>query len=141
MQTRINGVDGDAPQAGLRANLDYAELQKDIQVAQYEKAIQSAFREVADALAGQATLDEQLAARTALVEASSNSLMLSQARFDRGLDSYLGLLDAQRSHYTAEQGLISTRLARLGNLITLYKALGGGVSAESAPAADTPPVE
>lgn len=123
------------------ANLRVSKVQREIAVAQYEKAIQSAFREVADALAGQATLDEQLTARTALVEASSNSLMLSQTRFDRGLDSYLGLLDAQRSHYTAEQGLISTRLARLGNLITLYKALGGGVSAESAPAADTPPVE
>lgn len=109
-----------------RANLDVAKVQRDIDVANYEKAIQTAFREVSDALAERNTLGRQLQAQQALVDASADSYRLSQARFERGVDSYLGALDAQRTLYSAEQTLISTRLSRFTNLVTFYKALGGG---------------
>ncbi|NYF20071.1 multidrug efflux system outer membrane protein [Xanthomonas sp. JAI131] len=109
-----------------RANLDVAKVQRDIDVANYEKAIQTAFREVSDALAERNTLGRQLQAQQALVDASADSYRLSQARFERGVDSYLGALDAQRTLYGAEQTLISTRLSRFTNLVTFYKALGGG---------------
>ncbi len=110
----------------LQASLDVAEIQRDINVAQYEKAIQSAFREVADALAERATLAEQLDARRKLVEATKKSFELSDARYQGGVDSYLNLLDAQRSLYGAELELIAARLADATNRVALYKALGGG---------------
>ena len=113
----------------LDANLKGAEVGRDIQVAQYEKAIQSAFREVADALAVRSEVGNRLDAQASLVQASSQSLQLSQARFDKGVDSYLEVLDSQRSLYVAQQALIGTRLDRLANSVTLYKALGGGWSA------------
>jgi multidrug efflux system outer membrane protein len=109
-----------------QANLDSAKAAQGIALAQYEKAIQTAFREVADALAQRSAVGEQLEAQTALVQASGEAFQLSQARFDRGVDSYLDVLDAQRSWYSARQTLISTRLSRLTNGVTLYKALGGG---------------
>jgi multidrug efflux system outer membrane protein len=108
------------------ASLSLAKVQKNILVVQYEQAIQSGFREVADALAGRATLDSQLAADTVLVQASSESFRLSNMRFTGGVDNYLGVLDSQRLLYTAQQSLVSIKLARLQNLVTLYKALGGG---------------
>ena len=108
------------------ASLDLAKVQKNILVVQYEQAIQSGFREVADALAGRATLDSQLAADAALVQASSESFRLANMRFTGGVDNYLGVLDSQRLLYTAQQSLVSVKLARLQNLVTLYKALGGG---------------
>lgn len=110
----------------LKASLEVAEVQRDIHVAQYEKAIQSAFREVADALAERATLAEQLDARRRLVEATQSGFRLSEARYKGGVDSYLGLLDAQRTLYTAELDLIGVRLADAANRVTLYKVLGGG---------------
>ena len=110
----------------LQASLDVAEIQRDINVAQYEKAIQSAFREVADALAERATLAEQLDARRKLVEATKQSFALSDARYKGGVDSYFNLLDAQRSLYGAELELIATRLSDATNRVALYKALGGG---------------
>lgn len=110
----------------LKANLDVAEVQRDINVAQYEKAIQRAFREVADALADRATLAEQLDARRKLVEATESGFRLSDARYKGGVDSFLGLLDAQRSLYLAEQELIIVRLTDAVNRVTLYKVLGGG---------------
>ncbi|WP_276206035.1 MULTISPECIES: AdeC/AdeK/OprM family multidrug efflux complex outer membrane factor [Thauera] len=110
----------------LQASLDVAEIQRDITIAQYEKAIQSAFREVADALADRATLAEQLDARRKLVEATQKSFELSEARYKGGVDSYLNLLDAQRSLYAAELELISVRLSDATNRVALYKALGGG---------------
>ena len=110
----------------LRANLDRAKIERNIQVAQYEKTIQSAFREVADALADRATLAEQLDARSELVNAANESYRLSEARYRGGLDSHLVLLDAQRSQYAAEQELIATRLAEANNRVMLYKVLGGG---------------
>jgi len=110
----------------LRAGLDLAEVQKRIEVARYEQSIQAGFREVADALAGRGTLDEQIHAQRQLVDASQRAYTLSDQRFQQGVDSYLNVLDSQRSLYTAQQALINTRLARLSNLINLYKALGGG---------------
>nr|WP_297388396.1 AdeC/AdeK/OprM family multidrug efflux complex outer membrane factor [uncultured Roseateles sp.] len=109
-----------------RASLDSAIAGRDIAVAQYEQAIQSAFREVADALAQREALSGQLQAQQSLVEASGDALKLSDARFARGVDSYLDVLDAQRSWYGAQQTLIGMRLSRLTNGVTLYKALGGG---------------
>ena len=93
---------------------------------QYEKVIQSGFREVADALALTLTLERQRQAQDALVEASRQSYDLSQQRYKSGTDSYLSVLDSQRSYYAAQQGLIATRLAQQDNRVTLYKALGGG---------------
>lgn len=110
----------------LRANLNRAEIERDIQIAQYEKTIQAAFREVADALADRATLAEQIDARSELVNAANESYRLSEARYRSGLDSHLVLLDAQRSQYAAEQELIATRLAEASNRVVLYKVLGGG---------------
>ncbi|MFT4046182.1 MAG: AdeC/AdeK/OprM family multidrug efflux complex outer membrane factor [Solimonas sp.] len=110
----------------LRANLDLAKVQENIDVSQYEKAVQTAFREVSDALAARATLDDQLAAQQKLLEASSESYRLADMRFRAGVDSYLTTLDAQRSLYAAQQAYVSIKLARLQNLVTLYKALGGG---------------
>jgi len=108
------------------AAYDVTKVDREIAVAQYEKAIQTGFREVADALAQRATLGDQLQAQQSLVDASEVSYRLSDARYTRGIDSYLRVLDAQRSLYGAQQGLISIRLARLANLVTLYKVLGGG---------------
>ncbi len=114
-----------------RANLQVSKVDRDIAQAQYEKAIQNAFREVADSLAQRGTLDEQLAAQTALVEASGDNYRLSDARYRRGIDSYLNVLDAQRSLYAAQQNLITLRLTKNSNHVTLYKALGGGWNEKS----------
>jgi multidrug efflux system outer membrane protein len=108
------------------ANLDLARVQKNVQVAQYEKAIQTAFREVADALAARGTLQQQLEAQGALVDSAGASYTLSEMRFHSGVDAYLTVLDSQRTLYSAQQGLVSVELARLQNLVGLYKALGGG---------------
>ncbi|SAI52742.1 multidrug efflux system outer membrane protein [Bordetella trematum] len=110
----------------LSADLDLAHVRKRIEVANYEKAIQSGFREVADGLAGRATLGQQIQAQRLLVQASQRAYDLSDQRFRQGVDSYLSVLDSQRSLYEAQQVLVDTRLARLSNLITLYKSLGGG---------------
>jgi multidrug efflux system outer membrane protein len=109
-----------------KANLKVAEVDRDIAVAQYEKAIQTAFREVADALAQRGNIDEQLAAQKSLTDATDEIYRLSRARFDKGVDSYLQVLDSQRALYGAQQNLITTRFTRQTNLVTLYKVLGGG---------------
>jgi multidrug efflux system outer membrane protein len=109
-----------------RANLTVAKVDRDIAVAQYEKAIQTAFREVADALAQRGTIDDLVAAQQSLADATAASYRLSQARYEKGVDSYLVALDSQRSFYRAQQDLIAARLTRLTNLATLYKVLGGG---------------
>lgn len=111
-----------------RANLEATRVDREIALARYEKAIQVAFREVADALAARATLAEQFSAQRALVEALSDTQRLAQARFERGIDSYLPVLDAQRQLYAAQQSLVTLRLARDANLVTLYKTLGGGAA-------------
>ena len=110
-----------------------AQVQRKLAVAQYEKAIQSAFRDVADALATRATIGEQLAAQQRLVEALTETNRLATARFEKGVDSYLVCLDAQRSLFAAQQGLISVRLAALVSRVQLYAALGGGGIEEPAP--------
>ena len=113
--------------AGSRwASLKVAKADRDIYLAQYEKAIQTAFREAADALAQRGTVKNQIAAQESLVEASAETYRLSNARYMRGIDSYLAVLDAQRSLYAAQQGLITLRLAGTNNVVTLYKVLGGG---------------
>jgi multidrug efflux system outer membrane protein len=108
------------------ARLDAAKADRDIYVAQYEKAIQTAFREVADALAQHDTLLGQLKAQESLVKSSARTYNLSDSRYRNGNDSYLSVLDSQRALYGAQQDLIAIRLARLANLVTLYKVLGGG---------------
>jgi outer membrane protein, multidrug efflux system len=108
------------------ANLKVSKVDRDIFLAQYEKAIQSAFREVADALAQYGTLGSQLEAQQALTDATAATYRLSQARYSKGISSYLEVLDSQRSLYSAQQGLITVHLSRLTNLVTLYKVLGGG---------------
>jgi len=109
-----------------RANLKVSEVNREIFLAQYEKAIQTAFREVADALAQRGTLGNQLEAQQSLTDATAQSHRLSLARYEKGISSYLNVLDSQRSLYSAQQGLIDVRLSRLTNLVTLYKVLGGG---------------
>jgi multidrug efflux system outer membrane protein len=110
----------------LRANLGVATADRDIALAQYERAIQAGFREVADGLALTSTLGEQRAALEATVAAAAEADRLSRARFEAGRDSYLVLLESQRTLYLAQQALIATRLAEQVNRATLYKALGGG---------------
>ena len=108
------------------ANLDSAKASRDIAVAQYEKVVQTAFREVADALAVQATIQDRVGSQERLVAAANDTVRLSRARYNAGIDSSLVLLDSERTLYTSQQGLIGARLVRATNLATLYKALGGG---------------
>ncbi len=116
-----------------KANLKVSEVDRDIAVAQYERAIQTAFREVADALAQLGTIGDQLAAQQALTDATAERYRLSQARFEKGVDNHLNVLDSQRSFYASQQGLISVRLTRLANQVTLYKVLGGGGDGDTKP--------
>ena len=119
----------------LRASLDVAEVRKSVQVAQYERAIQQAFREVADALVARAALEEQLGAEQARVDAEQRRYHLSDLRYRKGVDSYLTVLTAQRDLFTAQQQLIQSRVARFANLVELYRALGGGWRERSTPEA------
>ena len=116
----------------LRAELDASKIEKDIAVADYEHAIQTAFGEVADALSARAQIDEQLDAQRARVEATGLGYTLADARYRGGVDSYLEALDAQRSLYSARQTLITLRLDEAVNRVTLYKVLGGGADAQAA---------
>ena len=109
-----------------QANLDAARAGREIAVAQYEKSIQSAFREVADALAGRATLADQLSALQAQAAAERDRFRLADLRYRNGIANYLDLLDAQRSLFAIEQALAQVRLAQRANEVQLYKALGGG---------------
>ena len=108
------------------ANLDSAKAARDIAMAQYEKAIQAAFREVADALAGRATLGDQLTAQETQATAEAERFRLAELRYRNGVASYLDVLDAQRSLFATQQALAQSRLARQQNQVALYKALGGG---------------
>jgi multidrug efflux system outer membrane protein len=105
------------------ANLEYAKAQKQSMIAAYELAIQTAFREVADALATHATIDEQLAAQHDLVTAADKSFQLAQARYQTGIDPFLTTLISERALYGAKNSLISTQAAALANRITLYRVL------------------
>lgn len=108
------------------ANLKVAKVDRDLAIAEYDKAIQSAFREVSDSLALRTRLTEQQDAQQALVNALDETYRLSDARYKAGIDSYLSVLVAHRSLYRAQQELVILRMARLSNRVTLYKVLGGG---------------
>jgi len=124
-----------APQATLpifdfgknAANLRYSKASRDLAVAQYEKAIQTGFKEVADALAQRATIDKQLAAQTAFADDASATLRLTELRYRTGVDQFLNVLDAQRTLYSAQQTLVTTRLTEQSNMVELYRSLGGGL--------------
>ena len=111
----------------LRASLNVAEIQRDINVSLYEKAIQQAFREVSDALSVRANVMQELSARRQLVTANSRTAELTRARYAAGIDSSFQVLDAERTLFASELELINTRLTDATNRVTLYKALGGGV--------------
>lgn len=114
-----------------QAQLDLAKIEKRVEIAQYELAIQTAFREVADALAGRGTYREQIRAQQALTAAYADAYRLSELRFRTGVDNYLATLDAQRELFASQQDLILLRQERLSNLVTLYKAMGGGWNAQT----------
>lgn len=116
----------------LRASLDYSKLQKDVAVAEYEKSIQTAFQEVANGLAARSTYQQQLQAQRDLVRATQDYYNLAQHRYQNGVDSSLTFLDAQRSLFSSQQGLITDRLAQLVAEVNLYTALGGGWQANEA---------
>jgi outer membrane protein, multidrug efflux system len=103
-----------------------SKTEREIALAQYEKTIQTAFREVADTLAIQGMIDQQVFAQQSLTNAVEDTFSLSNKRYSKGIDNYLGVLDAQRSLYSAQQGLISLRLTKLANQVRLYAVLGGG---------------
>ncbi len=111
-----------------KGNLDYARAEDRIDVAQYEKAIQTAFREVADALAQRGTIAERLRALRSEVAAAQESLHLAEALYARGSDSYLDVLTAQRTYYSAQQSLIAVQLVEAANVVTLYKVFGGALT-------------
>ena len=112
--------------ARLWSALDVTKAEQEIALVQYEQSIQTAFREVADSLAVQGTVDEQLAAQQSLVRATAETYRLSEARYLKGIDSYLGVLVAQRSLFAAQQGLVALNLRKRANQVRLYAALGGG---------------
>ena len=122
------------------ANLELAKQQKNLQVATYEKTVQTAFREVSDSLVARGTLNDQIDAQVSLVAASQDAYDLSMLRFRAGVDSYLTTLDSQRSLYSAQQDLVTLKLSRLQNLVTLYKALGGGWNERTVSQAASAPV-
>ena len=111
---------------GLQANLDIAEAQQQRLIAEYEKAVQLAFSEVYQLMANRSTYGGELEANRSLVKAQSKRLKLAEAKYKAGLASYLEVLNAQQDQFTAEQALLETERAQLANIISLYKALGGG---------------
>jgi multidrug efflux system outer membrane protein len=108
-----------------KANVRLTEAQRDAAIATYQKAIQTAFREVADALARRGTIGDQLRARQAQQDAAADNYMLSDARYREGIDNFLSTLDAQRSYYFAQQTLVLSKLTAASNLVDLYESLGG----------------
>ncbi|MFZ3140688.1 efflux transporter outer membrane subunit [Polaromonas sp.] len=126
----------------LQGNLTLTEVRRDLAVAQYEKTVQGAFRDVADALSARRWLAEQLAIAQAALSAQTERARLSQLRYDNGASAFLEVLDAQRDLLTAQQQLVQTRRALLSSSVSLYAALGGGsmerVGAEAAAATPTP---
>jgi multidrug efflux system outer membrane protein len=116
--------------SGLKAS----KVQQKLTLTAYERAIQNAFREVADALAARGMVDEQVAAQQALVDALAEAHRLATSRFEKGIDNYLAVLDAQRSLFAAQQGLVALRLAQVASQVRLYAALGGGAETDGPPA-------
>ena len=117
-----------------KANLEVAKVNREIAVAQYEKAIQTAFREVSDSLTGRATLGEQLRAQQAQTDAAQATYKLADLRYRNGASSYLDVLDAQRTLFAAQQALVQVQALQVQNLVALYKVLGGGWKEPAAPA-------
>jgi multidrug efflux system outer membrane protein len=117
-----------------QASLDHDRAEQKVALNSYELAIQTAFKEVADALATRGTIAEQLAAQRDLVRAAASSEQLATARYQRGVDTYLDALVAQRTLYSAQQSLVTTRLSALQSRVTLYRVLGGGLAGEAPPA-------
>jgi len=117
----------------LKASLSSAEIERDIQIATYEQTVQTAFREVADALAERERLDERLRAQRAQVESYRKALELSSAKYEKGYSSTLDVLDAQRTFYGAQQSLIALQLTEQLNRIALFKVLGGGGAQDPEP--------
>jgi multidrug efflux system outer membrane protein len=121
-------------QAGAgHANVRLSEAQRNAALATYQKTVQTAFQEVSDALARRATMDEQLAASVRQQAAAADVVVLEDARYREGIDSYLNLLDAQRSLYAVDQALVQTRLTAAKNRVTLYSSLGGDSLLQTAP--------
>ena len=120
------------------ANLDVAEVRKNQAIVTYEKTIQTAFREVADALVARGTLDEQIEAQEAFLKAQQERLNLTDLRYKNGIASSLDQLDAQRDLFSAQQALIQARQLRLNNAIDLYRALGGGLNETTVAVAAAP---
>jgi multidrug efflux system outer membrane protein len=118
-----------------RANLSLSEIRKNLAIASYEKTIQSAFREVADALVARGTLEEQLAAQDAFLKAQEQRVKLTELRYKNGIASSTDRLNAQRDLFSAQQSLIQTRQLRLNNAIDLYRSLGGGLNENTVVAA------
>jgi multidrug efflux system outer membrane protein len=122
-----------------KANIKISETDQQIALSDYEKSIQSAFREVNDALAVRQNIGDRLAAQRRLVDATNTTYRLSNARFRAGIDSYLTVLDAQRASYAAEQGLLLLEQANMNNQVELYKTLGGGLKANMGDAVQQAP--
>ncbi|MCX7982350.1 MAG: efflux transporter outer membrane subunit [Syntrophales bacterium] len=108
------------------AAYDVSKVHREMALTQYEKTIQTAFKEVADALVTKVNLEKQIEAQEAVVSAARDTYRLAKWRYEKGLDSYLSVLDAERSLISAERGLVNLHLARMSNLVVLYQALGGG---------------
>jgi multidrug efflux system outer membrane protein len=121
-----------------RANVRFSEAQRDAALATYERAIQTAFREVSDALARRGTIGDQTRAAEAQAAAASDNYRLSDARYRGGIDTFLQSLDAQRSLYSARRSLVATQLTAATNLATLYRVLGGDALLEPTPAGPVP---
>ena len=114
-----------------KANLDYAKIQQQVQIVNYEAAVQSAFRDISDALVAREQLDKTYVANLQQSKAYADALRLIRLRYKYGVSSALDLLDAERSSYSADTALLANQLTRLENLADLYKALGGGLKRET----------
>ncbi|WP_375270217.1 efflux transporter outer membrane subunit [Sphingomonas sp.] len=124
-----------------RAGVDFSQAQRDAALATYEGTIQTAFREVSDALARRGTITDQLSANRRFLDAASDTLQLANARYRGGIDTYLTSLDAQRSFYTAQRTVVQTQLVRASNLVTLYQTLGGDSQLEATERGPVTPTE
>ena len=122
-----------------KANIKISETDQQIALSDYEKSIQSAFREVNDALAVRQNIGDRLAAQRRLVSATNTTYKLSNARFRAGIDSYLTVLDAQRTSYSAEQALLLLEQANMNNQVEMYKTLGGGIKVNTSDTIQNPP--
>ncbi len=121
-------------QAGAgRANVRLTEAQRNAAVANYQRTVQTAFREVADALARQGTINDEISARQRQKAAAADTYLLTEARYDAGIDNFLASLDAQRSYYSAQRALVQTKLAAAQNLVDVYRALGGDPLLQATP--------